>query len=204
MVRSKLTFRWLRVVPWMSNQHILFILQILHLFNASFADFDGRDIVVLDKIVLHLANLLMIDCPLTKCNHWLVLSARWWSLHITLQESWLFKDVSKVDHAMERKHLVHMINTWAKFKILCQILDTMTWFLCAKYVVFIALSMLRAKFSFNDVWEWVRNLRFASEHTTYEGRSRYTNRIDRAEICLIKAWIYIGLHIDLQVKPDTF
>lgn len=90
-----------------------------------------------------------------------------------------------------------MIDTLRKVEVASYWYDLIISSLLHWNIFFIILSRFLTEFSFNDKWERVRNLVFASENFSYQGSSIDYNRINSAEVRLIKAWLYEALDVEL-------
>lgn len=97
-----------------------------------------------------------------------------------------------------------MVHPGAEVNVLRQVFDADAGFLLTLHIVFVALGLLGAKFSFNDVGEGVGYLRLACEDSPHEGWSLDRYGINRSEIRRIKAILYERLYVKLQVEPYTF
>ena len=97
-----------------------------------------------------------------------------------------------------------MVDPGSEIQPLLQILDLIPSFLVTLYVFLIARCLFSPEFSFQNVWKWVWYLRLACENSAYKSRSLNADRVDRSEICGVKATLHKGLDVELQVEPDTF
>lgn len=66
--------RLLSVTRVRLDQHLV-LFNRLHLLNASFSDFNRRDVIVFNKVFLHIPDLFMVNGAASKRNSRFVLLA---------------------------------------------------------------------------------------------------------------------------------
>jgi len=87
------------------------LLEFIHFFEAGLPDLDWRHVKVLDKLVLQLFDLFVVNSARTKRHLWLQHLACWRCLHILCQKARLLENESKVDQSVEGENLVHVVDT---------------------------------------------------------------------------------------------
>ena len=190
-------FSVLTRISWLLKL-LLLVLEALHFFESRLADFERRDTVIVHKVFFHLTHLLVLNLPHTERDLWLFESLAA-VVCSSCYQAWLLADVCKVDEAVERYYLVHVVYPGAEVQGRIDLGNVDIWLLSLHGILFEALSELLTELSLDHEREWVRYLAFARKNTPNESWSRNSDRVDRAEACLREAVLDKGTHIELQV-----
>ena len=136
------------------------ILDLLHLLNTGASDRLWRHVMIPNQIVLHYLNIFMLNDTFTENNSRSALSISRGRGEIFVQEARLLNNVTEVDEAWIRHDLIHVIDTRAELVILAKrlnlvVVDPLS---VGKDVFFVALGVLGAKLTLNDVRKRIRQL----------------------------------------------
>ena len=94
-----------------------------------------------------------------------------------------------------------MIDSDVKIQVLLHILDTFMIRTC--HILLEFQRLLFSKIPLNDIWKWIWNLILSSHNPANEACSTNLNLVDGLEVDFLKAFVYEGPDIELQVHPHA-
>ena len=112
--------------------------------------------MVLNQVILHLSDIFLLVGPLTENQGWFDLFAAGGCSEVFVQEAGLLDNVTEVEKAWVGHDLIHVVYTDCEVVMLAERLNLPL--RVAQDVLFVALGMLLAKLTLNDIRERVWQL----------------------------------------------